>query len=225
VAVAILVVGFVVTMSPNVNSGSSSSSPSSGGTTQNSSVQAGNQTYIATYVSSLSTPTAYTTSSTSSTSSTSVTPSSTSTTSVTSTQSVVTGGSFTYTSSSQVKILYVAATVSSGVIGFSVQFENVGSGAIYVLSGGGSSLNATITSGASNIRQVSSPRCEIVEALLPVNPGETWSAHAPGCWSGYYYQVLGPGTIQVQMTLTWSGGTSQGGGSDSLTINAEFTLS
>jgi hypothetical protein len=119
-----------------------------------------------------------------------------------------------------VKVLSVSATVSGdSAVGFTVQFQNIGSSTIYVLGGGGSSLNSTITTGASYVKEVTGPRCEIAEAIVPVSPGGDWTAVTPGCWSGYHYELLSPGTIGVQLTLTWSGGI---GGS--LEIYAEFSL-
>jgi hypothetical protein len=126
-----------------------------------------------------------------------------------------------YTSSSQVKVLSVSATVAGdSTIRFSAQFQNIGSAIINVVTGGESSLNSTITAGAANVKVVNGPRCEIAEAMSPVSPGGEWTAVTPGCWSGYRYELLSPGTIGVQLTLTWAGGT---GGS--LEIYAEFSLS
>ena len=85
-------------------------------------------------------------------------------------------------------------------------------------------MNAIITSGGSHVSQVTGPRCEIAVSMGPVNPGEDWTATTPGCWSGYHYQLISPGTIGVQMTLTWSGGTT-GGASGSVEIYADFSLS
>ena len=135
-----------------------------------------------------------------------------------------TGGSFTYTPSSQVVILSVAATVSGGQGGYlglvlSVQFENVGSGTIYVLGGAGSSLNATILSGATTAH-VKGTECEMAIALVPIGPGEEHTSTTPGCWSGYYYQVSGPGAVQVELTLSWSGSNA-----GSVDIYAQFDVS
>jgi len=228
--VVILAVAFAVSQSTGSNMTSllTSSNSNSGSTTAftTNSIQGGNQTLVATYVSSLSTPTALTTSTTAATttsasSSTMSTPTSSSATSVTSTQSLATGGSFTYTASSQVKVLSVSATVSGdSIIGFSAQFQNIGSATINVVTGGESSLNSTITTGATNVKVVTGPRCEIAEAMSPVSPGGEWTATTPGCWSGYHYELLGPGTIGVELTLTWSGGAGS-----SLEIYAEFSLS
>jgi hypothetical protein len=197
-----------------------SSSTTSGSTFSTNSQQAGNQTYVATFVPPMSSLTTTTTSSTSSSASTS---SSTSTT-----QSQTNGSSYSSSASSQVKILSVEAMVSGETSGdssvtFSVTYQNIGSGDIYVLEGGGSNLNVTIVSGASIIQQVSSPRCEIMVAMTPLAPGASATAVTPGCWSGFHYQLLQPGTVQVQLALGWSNGVGSGGGST--VITAEFSLS
>jgi hypothetical protein len=213
IVVAILAFAFAMGSLSGLISGGQNSTTSSGSVGQTTSIQAANQTVIATQVTALA----------------STTTTSTSTASTISTQTVSTGGSYTYNPSSQVKILSVAATVSGSQAGhqavtFSVQFENTGTGTIYVLSGGGSSLSSTVTSGQLVVQQVTGPKCEIAIAMGPVSPGGDWTARTPGCWSGYYYQLFGPGTVQVQLTLNWSGNSSQGTSSGSLVIDAQFTL-
>lgn len=107
---------------------------------------------------------------------------------------------------------------------FSVQFKNIGDGDIYVLNGGGSGLNVTVTSGASLLRQVATPRCEIAVAMTPVSPGSSWTSIVPGCWSGYSYELVGSGTIGVEFQLSWSSGGTPATGGSSVMINATFPL-
>jgi hypothetical protein len=205
------IVAFYFALAPsNLNNTSVSSSQTSAGVT--SSLQGGNQTIIAIYAGS-----------TSSTSST-TTVSSVSTTS-TQTQAVG-GGTYTYNSSSQVKVLSVSATVSrTKAVTFSVKVRNIGSGNIYFLSGGGSSLNSTVISGGSVLTRISGPRFEIAEFMAPVSPGSDWTATTPGCWSGYHYQLNQPGTVEVKLTLTWFSGASFGSQPGRIDITAEFNLS
>jgi len=230
VVVAILVLAFAVSELYMNAGGSSASSASVGGAETTNSVQAANQTYVATYVTSLNRQTSTTTTSSipivqiTTTASSSTTSISSDTSSYsTSTQATVTGGSFTYTSSSQVRILSVAATVSNAEGGYSglvlsVRFENVGSGTIYVSGGAASSLNATILSGATTTR-AAGVRCEMAIALIPIDPGGEYTSTTPSCSSGYYYQVAGPGTVQVELTLSWSGSNA-----GSLDIYAQFNV-
>ena len=218
-AVLILAVALFLGFS-GTNSGSSVHSISSS-VSSTSSVGGENQTIFATYVSSLSSSTEISTASTTFTS--------TSTTSVSTTQPQVGAGSFTYTSSSQVKVLSVAATVFAGQggksgVGFSVKFENIGANPIYVLNGGGSGLNVTVTSGNSVVESSNGIRCELVEVLGPLGTGANATAMAPGCWSGYTFQLVQPGMVGVRMTLSWANGTS-GGASGAIEIEAEFDLS
>jgi len=224
IVVAILVLAFAVSEFSNSTGGSSTSSAIPSSTNSTNSIQAENQTYVATYVTSLSEE-ATTTSAQGTTSSTSSTISTASDTTsyATSSQSMETGGSFTYSPSSQVEILSVAATVSGAQggyseFGLSVQFENKGSGTIYVLGGAGSSLNATILSGATttHLRGV---ECEMAIALIPIGPGEDHTSTTPGCWSGYYYQVTEPGPVQVELILSWSGSNA-----GSVDIYAQFYI-
>ena len=234
---AVLVAAMVIAGIYSLSAGSPLVQSTTNSGTGSYSVQGGNVTIVATqagtmtrYSSSISTSTSSSTSTASRTS----TPASSSTTSggssaaTSSTQGP--GGSYTYTPSTQVKILSVAALVSRGqsggeALGFRVTFENVGSGPITVVAGGGSSLNATITSGSAQVSQVASIKCEIATAMVTVSPGKNFTSATPGCWSGFSWQVVQPGTIQVDLTLSWGGSGSAGSTSGSLEIAAQFTLS
>jgi len=196
-----------------------STTPSASSTTGTGSVtssaQGGNQTYIATFVSTTASEATTTTSEATTMTSTVAVPTSTATTQ---TQS---GSSFTYTPSSQVKVLTVSAQVSGAAgdqsISFSVTFENIGTGTIYVAGGDASALNATIESGAAP-RVTSGMKCEGAVALVPISPGGESTSITPGCWSGYSYQVQGP-TVQALMTLSWSGANA-----GSIHISVQFAV-
>jgi hypothetical protein len=211
VVVALLALSgfYLISMTPAMTAGSDSS------TSQG--LQGGNQTVLATYV---STMTWY---------SSSTTGSSTSATS-TSSQSPTSGGSFTYTANSQVKVISVSALVSQGqsgsqTVSFSVEFENIGGSTIYVLEGGGSSMSASLTPGTAEVSKASSVACEMMVAEVSVAPMQDHTSVTPGCWSGYVWQLVSPGTVQVQITLGWSGSASAGSNSGSVDITAQFTLS
>jgi len=238
VVVAVLAIAFAVqyaggNLGRTVTSSASSSLTSSGSTFSTNSVQGGNQTYVATFQSATEESTTATTatSSSSSASASSASSSTTFSSSITTsgTQSQNNGDSYSYTASSQVRILSVEATVSGSqqgesAVSFWVRYENIGNSDIYVVEGDGSGLNATITSGASLIKEFAGARCMIVVVVGPLSPGSNQTAFTPGCWSGYQFELLEPGTIGVQLTLSWSTGLSQGE-KGSITINAEFALS
>jgi hypothetical protein len=208
VIIIVIAVAFVTlsTSGAGGNSAATASATTETGLTS-SAAQGVNQTYIATFVSTSAIETT-----------TTITVTSSTTTSAVQTQP---GSSFTYTPSSQVKVLTVSAQVSGAAddqsISFSVTFENMGSGTIYVVGGDASSLNATIESGATS-RVVPGPKCEGAVALVPISPGSQFTSNTPGCWSGYSYQVLGP-TVQAEMTLSWSGASA-----GSIEISAQFAV-
>ena len=238
VVVAVLAIALAVqytggNLGRTVTSSASSSLTSSGSTFSTNSVQGGNQTYVATFQSATEESTTATTatSSSSSASASSASSSTTFSSSITTsgTQSQNNGDSYSYTASSQVRILSVEATVSGSqqgesAVSFWVRYENIGNSDIYVVEGDGSGLNATITSGASLIKEFAGARCMIVVVVGPLSPGSNQTAFTPGCWSGYQFELLEPGTIGVQLTLSWSTGLSQGE-KGSITISAEFALS
>jgi hypothetical protein len=106
-----------------------------------------------------------------------------------------------------------------------VGFTNNGTSDIYVITGCGSTLNSTITSGEAVISTiVGGARCLCAEALSPVHSGQMASEWDPGCWSGYYYQVLGSGTFSARLVLEWYPSPSFGVLPSSVVIDATFTI-
>jgi hypothetical protein len=194
------------------------------------SVQGGNVTIVATQAGTMTRYSSSISASTSTTSGTSTSSTTSGSSSSSTSSSQGPSGSYTYTPSAQVKILSVAALVSKGpsggeALGFRVTFENVGGGPITVVAGGGSSLNATITSGSAQVSQVAGMKCEIATAMVTVASGQSFTSATPGCWSGFSWQVVQPGTIQVDFTLSWGGSGSAGSTPGSVEIAAQFTLS
>ena len=196
--------------------------------TTTSSIQNINQTFAATNEGTYPPVTSSTFSTMPSSESTAI---STTTTSVMTTASTMTSGdNFTYMpTNSTVEILSVAAYVNPNGSGneslsFGVNFQNVGSQTIYVIRGGvGAGFNATIVSGSAETREINTAMCMIAEAPSPVAPGNASSVMTPGCWSGCEFVLLHPGTIDVQLILTWSVSTLAGQTS-SVVIMAEFAV-
>jgi len=156
---------------------------------------------------------------------------STTTTSFTTTSSTISttsASSFSFSPSAPIQVLSVSAqTTKDDATGkvyltLSAAYKNIGSEAVYVTRGCGSSLSATISS-SSVIAENQGVRCLCAEFIAALNPGESGSALTPGCWSGVTYQVVHPGTIAVEMTLSyWNGQNQQNPGKT--TIQASFTL-
>lgn len=196
------------------------------GTGSNYMIEGGNQTAVATYV---NTFTGMTSTSSVSSSTTSGAAGSTNTATVTSTSSIPPQNSFTYSpANSDVRILSVQAFASQDGTGgqttlsFSVQFENIGTQTIYVTRAGvGSGLTATILSG--DVRTQATVMCMIAEAPTPISPGSNNTVETPTCSTGHDYILLQPGTVEVELTLSWSTGDSTQSPS-TVTITADFYL-
>ncbi len=184
------------------------------------------------YVPTLSAPT--TTSSTTNTTSTSCTTStstSTTTSTSTSTSASVTSenGTFTYSPSSPVKVDSVQATKTFAqdgrtLVTFEVAFENIGDSNIYVLGGCGGGLSASVV-GNSTLQKVNGgPLCDCAEFILTLSQGQNHTSVTPGCWSGYDFQLVSPGTVQVNLTLQWSSDSNDFSMPNSTSISAQFTF-
>ncbi len=162
------------------------------------------------------------------TTTTSFTTTSTSFTTTSSTVSTTSASSFSFSPSAPLQVLSVSAqtTKDNGTgkvyLTLYVAYKNIGGEAVYVTRGCGSSLSATI-SATSVIAENSGVRCLCAEFIAALNPGDSGNALTPGCWSGVTYQVVHPGTISVEMALSyWSGQNQQNPGIT--TIQASFTL-
>ena len=159
------------------------------------------------------------------------------TTQSSSTQTLTTGtspastvqGSFTYSPSSPIRVQSVEAEVydqgaQGQLVTFAVTYENTGSSDVYYVAGCGSSLVASVSAGSGVIQKSSTgPVCLCAEATMALPSGGNRTATTPGCWSGYHFVLLGPGTVQVQLTLSW-GPTQASPGNDTTTVNAQFTF-
>src|SRR5712691_6163182 len=162
------------------------------------------------------------------TTTTSLTTTSTSFTTTSSTVSTTSASSFSFSPSAPLQVLSVSAqTTKDNATGkvyltLSVAYKNIGSAAVYVTRGCGSSLSATISS-ASVIAENQGVRCLCAEFIAAVNPGDSGSALTPGCWSGVTYQVLHPGTISVEVKLAYYSGQNQQN-PGATTIEASFAL-
>lgn len=178
---------------------------------------AGNLTAAATYISTFTAQTSTLFSTTTSSSSTSESTTSHSFTSPPS-------GTFSYSPNSPVKVLAVNATLNQDenqTLSFAVKFQNIANSTIYVIGGGGSSLGVTILSGPVQSNHLAT-KCEIASIKIPVDSGQTYTSYTPGCWTGYNYVLLQPGTIMVRMTLDWS--ENSGAQSGITVITADFSF-
>lgn len=198
-------------------------------TSQHQSVQGGNETAIATYTDSLVVTRASTSESTTATTTEFFTSPTETATSTATSETITPGGAFVYPTNSGVKILTVSATASQGTgsnrtLSFGVTFQNAGQSTIYVLSGGGSSLSVNIVSGPASSQPRGGPRCLVATAVTPVGPGQNHTSITPGCWSDNMFVLTSAGTIQVDMTLSWTAGTGPSAQQASIPIQAQFTF-
>lgn len=149
----------------------------------------------------------------------------TSTTSTGSSSAV--SGSYSFSPASPILVQSVDAVTTRtqngyAYVTFAATFENIGNYPIYVVGGCGSGLSSSI-SDSSVIRKISSgPLCACADFVMELEHGQDHTSTTPGCWSGYDYELIQPGTVTVNLTQYWSSGSSLGVNSTS--IVAEFNL-
>ena len=142
----------------------------------------------------------------------------------------VTYGQLTYSPASPVKIMSVQATTAEDSHGnttvtFQLLFENTGVAPIYVMGGCGGGLSASIIGSSSVLRQVpGGPLCDCAAIILTLVQGQNHTSVTPGCWSGYAYHLLSPGTVTMNMILQWSANGQSLEGTNSTSIQAEFAF-
>jgi hypothetical protein len=155
---------------------------------------------------------------------------STTTTTSSSTDSNVTYGQFSYSPSSPVRIESVQAVTApdshgNTTVTFEVLFQNIGSAPVYVMGGCGGGLSASVVGASSVIQKVQGgPLCDCAAIILTLGQGQNHTSITPGCWSGYAFHLLSPGTVSVNMTLAWSTDGQSLGGSNSTSIQATFSF-
>ena len=133
--------------------------------------------------------------------------------------------SFSYAPSGPVKVDSVADAKSevSGrdTVSFEVNYENAGSSDVYYVAGCGSNLVASPPVGSSVLQKTQDgPRCLCAEAVMPLAPGSNRTAFTPGCWSGYDFVLMHPGTVQVDLSIYW--GPTQGRRGTNVTATFAF---
>ncbi|MDA4132624.1 MAG: hypothetical protein OK454_05805 [Thaumarchaeota archaeon] len=120
-----------------------------------------------------------------------------------------------------------AATQSDGsvFVTFQVLFENDGAAPVYVLGGCGGGLSSSISGNSSVLSRVpGGPLCDCAAIVVTLDQGQNHTSTNPGCWSGYNYELVGHGSVTMNMTLEWSSNGQDLLGTNSTSIQAEFTL-
>ena len=108
---------------------------------------------------------------------------------------------------------------------FQVLYTNGGNSPIYVIGGCGGGLTSTIEGNSSVLlRTTGGPLCDCAAYIVTLEHGQNNTSVGPGCWSGYYYRLVGHGTVTMNLTLGWSSNGQNFNQSNSTDIQAEFTF-
>jgi len=141
--------------------------------------------------------------------------------------SIMKCASFTYSPNPQVQIVSVEAnkTYASTHIVFWVTVENTGISPIQL---DNYALNFSVPANSSVLRQVDCP-CfpggTDITGGYSLNPGESYTLDAgwPNTKS-FYYQVVQPGTVDVNLNFTWTEGNGAPIPPNTTTISAQFAF-
>jgi hypothetical protein len=164
----------------------------------------------------------------------------TSTTTVTSTLSCpskTTCGSFIYAPTGQVQVDSVQATEyichtcgavnGESYITFAVTFENIGNSTIYI-DAGSDSLTSSVPTNSSVIQYVtSSVECSGSLRTMDLSHGQNYTMYAPGCRTGFDYQVVQAGSVNVRFWFEWTTNSTAAnsfGFSNPTTISAQLVF-
>ncbi len=142
----------------------------------------------------------------------------------------MTSGKFSFSPTSPVKIESVQAVTAEDSHGnttvtFQVLFGNTGSAPVYVIGGCGGGLSSSIVGNSTVIQRVpGGPLCDCPAIILTLNEGQNHTSVNPGCWSGYAYYLLSPGTVTMDVTLQWSSNAQGLENTNSTSIQVGFTF-
>jgi hypothetical protein len=142
-----------------------------------------------------------------------------------------TTGSFTYKPTGQVQVDSVQATGSRARDGrlnvtFVVIFENIGSAPINTIGGSDGELSSLVATNSSSVLQkVASQSCSGMYFIVTLNPGQSYTLYTPDCYTGFNYQLIHPGSVDVRLGFNWTTNLRENPPfSNSTTISARFTL-
>lgn len=161
----------------------------------------------------------------------------TSTMTVTSTLSCpskTTCGSFIYAPTGQVQVDSVQATEyvchncgavdDESYVTFTVALENIGNSTIYI-EAGSDGLDSAVPTNSSVIQQVASVICSGTLGIEDLNHGQNYTMYAPGCGTGFDYQVVQAGSVNVRFSFDWTTDIQADTFSNLTTISAQFMFS
>lgn len=136
------------------------------------------------------------------------------------------------TTSFPVKVNYVEATEfvcnncgavnGQSYIMFAMNFENTGSSPIYIQAGTGG-LNAS-TFSPSVLQAVPSERCAGTTTIVALEEGQNYTMYAPGCNTGFDYQVTQAGTALVTLFFQWTVSSQASTFPDATMVEAHFSF-
>ena len=145
-------------------------------------------------------------------------------------------GSMTRASAGQVQVESVQATQfvcqncgavnGQSYVRFAVIFENAGNSPIYIPDG---SVGVSISVPPDSILQkVASGLCAGTFAIAKLNPGQNYTLYGPDCFTGYDYQLVQAGSVNVTFSFNWTtnskASTNPTDFTNSTTISAQFVF-
>lgn len=146
-------------------------------------------------------------------------------------------GSFTYTSTGPVQVDSVQATQfvcqncgavnGESYVTFAVAFDNIGNSPIYIPDGSGG-VSTSVPANSSVIQEVASERCAGTYSFAKLNPGQNYTLYSPSCETGFDYQLVQAGSVNVTFSFNWTtnskASTNPTDFPNSTTISANFTF-
>jgi hypothetical protein len=104
---------------------------------------------------------------------------------------------------------------------FGVNFENTGSSPIYI-SAGTDGLNVSTYGDLSVLGAVTSERCAGTSTIVLLEEGQNYTMYAPGCDTGFDYQMMQAGTVGVTLIFQWTVSSQASTFPDATLISSHF---
>jgi hypothetical protein len=141
-------------------------------------------------------------------------------------------GSFTYAPAGQVRVDSVQATQSvcqgcgavngTSYVSFAVVFYNTGDSPVYVFTSS-AGIDTSVPSNSVVLEKVpSSAFCLGTVAIMKIEPGGNLTLSGPTYCTGFYYQLVGKGIVDVGFDFQWN--TNDRGIDNMTTISAQFNF-
>jgi hypothetical protein len=119
----------------------------------------------------------------------------------------------------------IASQARNGMLNitFAVTFENIGNSSVRAIGGWVGALSSDVPANSSVLREIPSRPCCAAIYIVTLNHGQNYTVYTPDSSSGFNYQLVNPGSVDVLLSFNWTTNLKENTPfSNTTTISARF---